>query len=198
VSPAQSLVREASGTSKPQAELSGTIRNTGIHGARQGQEGAWSLPSPCLIFPRALPGMMGKENPPVNAMTLDDLVAEFGRPIPDTVFAEYLGVNIRTMRKHAHQWGGVEIIPGRYAFFEGQVRKVIENAKPVLEKRKTAMARCRDGQRPAFPAVVPRRFKGQRTSSRSVGGGRKDTTQKAGSKRPDDPLGFLDGPPPGD
>jgi hypothetical protein len=141
---------------------------------------------------------MGKEKSPATPMTLEDLVAEFGRPIPEAVFAVYLGIDARTMRKHADHWGGVEIIPGRYAFFESQVRKVIENAKPVLEKRKTLLAWWRDGQRPTVAPVVSRRLKGQRKGRGSLGGNREGTTQKAGGKRPDDPLGFLDGPPPGD
>ena len=123
-------------------------------------------------------------------MTLEDLVAEFGRPIPEAVFAVYLGIDARTMRKYADHWGGVEIIPGRYAFFESQVRKVIENAKPVLEKRHILMAWRRRSER-RFPRKMA---VGQLASGPARGRNTENGAGKEGTKgrRADDPFGLLD------
>jgi len=140
---------------------------------------------------------MGKENPPANVMTLDDLVAEFGRPIPDTVFAEYLGINVRALRRNADKWGGVEVARGHIMFFEFRVKEVL-NAKPTPQKRDEAMVWGCDGQRPALQSLVPGRLKGQRKSRGSMGSGREGPPQKSAGRRSDDPLGFLDGPPSGD
>lgn len=122
---------------------------------------------------------MGKENPSLTAITLDDLVAEFGRMIPEAVLAEYFGIGVRTMRKYADRWGGVEIIPGRFAFFESQIRKVIENAKPMKGTRETALARGQCARRSLQRKMIPRRQEGQGTGGQG--------------RRPDDPFGLLDG-----
>lgn len=106
-------------------------------------------------------------------LTAQGLAGVLGRAIPDDELAAYLGMDVRTLRKYGDRWGGVETAPGRFVFFENQIKEVIKNAKPVHEKRQASMARFRDGQRDQISPVVRRRIKGQRKSSGSMGGDRK-------------------------
>lgn len=110
---------------------------------------------------------MGKENPSTTAMTLDELVAAFGRIISDDTLAAYLGMDVRTLRKYAHHWGGVEVARGRFVFFENKIKEAIDNVQPEIqtaksqnEKRKAMLARFRDGQPGKVQKAVRRRQQG--------------------------------------
>lgn len=85
---------------------------------------------------------------PVPPMTAADLDALLGRAIPDRTLAEYLGMDVRTLRKYHERWGGVEVSPGRFVFFEKHIKGIIENAKPepVEPPRKTLKSESKPRQ----------------------------------------------------
>lgn len=122
---------------------------------------------------------MGKENPSATAMTLDELISAFGRIISDDTLAAYLGMDVRTMRKYADQWGGVEVARGRFVFFEKKIKEAFDNVQPEIqtaksqnEKRKAMLARVRDGQSRQGKKVVRRRQQGQLQGHAGLGGKR--------------------------
>lgn len=58
-------------------------------------------------------------------ITKEDLVERYGAPVADTVLAEYLERDVRTIRKHAHRFGGRELIPGIFLFTQKGLDEVI-------------------------------------------------------------------------
>ena len=122
---------------------------------------------------------MGKEKSPPSAMTIDDLVASFGRIVSDDTLAEYLGMDVRTLRKYADRWGGIEVARGRFVFFENKIKEAIDTVQPEIqtaksqnEKRQAMLARLRDGQSRQVQKVVRRRQQGQLHRHAGMGGGR--------------------------
>jgi hypothetical protein len=73
-------------------------------------------------------------------MTEADLIILYGRCIEPKELAKFLHLDIRTLKKYSDRWGGVEVSPGRYRFFENQVKEVL-NAKFNQKKGRPALSR---------------------------------------------------------
>ena len=62
-----------------------------------------------------------------------DLEANYGRSINPTELAKFLGLDRRTIVKYAPRWGGVEVTPGTWRFFEKRILEVL-NAEQGLKR----------------------------------------------------------------
>ena len=58
---------------------------------------------------------------------IDELKDEFGRSLTARELAQLLRIDPRTVNRHAHRWGGIEVSPHRYRFFEKSIRKILKN-----------------------------------------------------------------------
>jgi hypothetical protein len=63
----------------------------------------------------------------------------YGRSINPRELAVFLGLDRRTVIKYAHKWGGVEVTPGTWRFFEKRIVEVL-NAEQGNEKRNIAIS----------------------------------------------------------
>lgn len=72
--------------------------------------------------------------------------------------ARFLGVDRRTVIKYATKWGGIEVSPGKYRFFEKLIRRKID-AQFNNEARKEEVAGHSDGQRPEKGQAVSGQLK---------------------------------------
>ena len=73
-----------------------------------------------------------------------ELINEFGRPITPKDLAMLLNVDPRTVIKYADRWGGIEICPGTYRFFENLVKEAF-NGSYSFKTRKKTVCGDRDG-----------------------------------------------------
>jgi hypothetical protein len=104
-----------------------------------------------------------------NLMELDK---ELGPVLTVNDMSKLLGVCENTVRNHHKRWGGVEVTPGKYHFFENVVRKKIyadigdtgegEEEAQILERRS-------DGQRGPERATLSRGDSGGKAGGDSVG-----------------------------
>jgi hypothetical protein len=74
-------------------------------------------------------------------MDSKNLSDEFGRTIRPQELAEFLDIDVRTVKKYAYLWGGVFVTRTDVRFFEKKVMEVIENANAHNETWKEAMER---------------------------------------------------------
>ena len=58
-------------------------------------------------------------------MTSTELENLMGRAITPQELARFLKLDVRTVRKYASRWGGVEVTPGKIRFFEKRVKEVL-------------------------------------------------------------------------
>ncbi|MCK5023765.1 MAG: hypothetical protein KAS04_06315 [Candidatus Aenigmarchaeota archaeon] len=58
-------------------------------------------------------------------MTSTELTEIYGRSIKPDEFAKFLGIDRRTVVKYAPRWGGVEVSPGKWRFFEKRIMEVL-------------------------------------------------------------------------
>ena len=79
-------------------------------------------------------------------MTSTKLTEIYGRYIEPEELAKFLGIDRRTVVKYAPRWGGVEVSPGKWRFFENRVKEVL-NAKLDKEAWKEPLPSERDGKR---------------------------------------------------
>jgi hypothetical protein len=80
------------------------------------------------------------------AQVESELEAELGRQLTAKDVALILGLDPRTVRKYAIRLGGVEVIPGRWAFFENRVKEAL-NACALQTKGRVQVACPSQGQR---------------------------------------------------
>ena len=71
---------------------------------------------------------------------MQHLQHELGQPITPAALARWLGIDVKTVRKYADRWGGVEVAPKRVIFFERIVEERIKSqamapAAPPAENR---------------------------------------------------------------
>ena len=57
---------------------------------------------------------------------MQHLQHELGQPITPAALARWLGIDVKTVRKYADRWGGVEVAPKRVIFFERIVEERIK------------------------------------------------------------------------
>jgi hypothetical protein len=80
-------------------------------------------------------------------LTSTELTEIYGRYIIPEEFAKFLGIDRRTVVKYAPRWGGVEVSPGKWRFFENRVKEVLNNAEFDKETWKGPLPSERDGKR---------------------------------------------------
>jgi hypothetical protein len=106
-----------------------------------------------------------------------ELESIYGRSITPKELAKFLGIDIRTVVKYAYIWGGVEVCPGKYRFFENRIKEVLD-AKFNNETRRETMARNRHVQRRKAGQTVSGCHKKILSESCSLGKGNTKETRK--------------------
>jgi hypothetical protein len=71
-------------------------------------------------------------------MKSTDFESIYGRTVNPGELADFLGLDRRTVIKYAHRWGGVEVAPGTWRFFEKRIVEVL-NAEQGFEERNRAI-----------------------------------------------------------
>jgi hypothetical protein len=100
---------------------------------------------------------------------------------------ERFGVDARTVRKYYWLYGGVEVAPGHYRFFENRIREIIY-ANTNAPTRRFAVERSGEGKgKDLINKVVRGRAEGTEKSNR-VGGAGKQTNP--GGEQEADPHGI--------
>ena len=115
------------------------------------------------------------------------LESHYGKSITPNELGKFLGIDPRTVKRYASKWGGVEVSPGKYRFFENRVMEVI-NAELNNETRKEALERHDNVPRKKTGQAISGRFEEIVQGSGSVG---KGNAEKA--SRTTDRHGLLDG-----
>ncbi len=105
------------------------------------------------------------------------LEKDYGRTMKPEELAALLKVDRRTVIKYADWWGGIEVSPGKYRFFEKIIRRRLD-AKFNNEERKEEMAGHSDGQRPKKGQTVSGQLKGSLPVSSAMGKGGKRKVRK--------------------
>ncbi len=77
---------------------------------------------------------------------LDELEQEFGRSLTAKELAQLLRVDPRTVNRYANRWGGIEVSPNRYRFFEKSIKRVFENGYDHREAGQAALPKPDHGQ----------------------------------------------------
>ena len=85
-----------------------------------------------------------------------NLEAIYGSSLKPKELAEFLGLDQRTVIKYAGHWGGVEVTPGTWRFFEKRILEVL-NAEQSYEKRHSTIQSKRDGSGTDATKAVPGR-----------------------------------------
>ena len=80
-------------------------------------------------------------------LTSTELTEIYGRYIEPTELGKFLGIDRRTVVKYPQRWGGVEVSPGLWRFFENRVKEVLNNAEFDKETWKGPLPSERDGKR---------------------------------------------------
>ena len=57
---------------------------------------------------------------------IERLLIENGEPMTPQEVANFLGVDVRTVKKYGGSLGGVRVAPGRWRFFENRIRRFID------------------------------------------------------------------------
>jgi hypothetical protein len=77
---------------------------------------------------------------------LSELETTYGRSYTPQELGEFLQLDRRTIVKYAYRWGGVEVAPGTWRFFEKRILEVL-NAEFDNETRNLSLPGQRDGKR---------------------------------------------------
>jgi hypothetical protein len=115
-----------------------------------------------------------------------NLVEELGPSMTPQKLGKVVGLTRNTVVKYAHRYGGVEVAPGVWRFFENRVKEFLY-AKPGNQARQAPLSRGSDGGRQATNKAVSRCQQGQHEGLRSLGG-------KSESANGGDPYGIFDDP----
>ena len=86
-------------------------------------------------------------------VTGTDVQSILGRSITPQELGKFLKLDRRTVIKYASRWGGVEVTPGTWRFFENRIMEVL-NAEQGFEKRNVEVQGKRDGSRPDAAKTV--------------------------------------------
>ncbi len=86
-------------------------------------------------------------------MTGTDMQNILGRAITPQELGKFLNLDRRTVIKYAARWGGVEVTPGTWRFFENRIMEVL-NAEQGFEKRHVEVQGKRDGSGPDAAKTV--------------------------------------------
>ena len=86
-------------------------------------------------------------------MKNDELAHNYGGCLTASELAKFLKLDRRTVIKYASRWGGVEVTPGTWRFFEKRILEVL-NAEQGFEKRHVEVQGKRDGSGPDAAKAV--------------------------------------------
>lgn len=86
---------------------------------------------------------------------VDELEQEFGRSLTAKELAQLLRIDPRTVNRYASRWGGIEVSPNRYRFFEKPIKQVFEHAYNHRETGQAALHQPDYGQRRKKGQAVP-------------------------------------------
>ena len=125
-------------------------------------------------------------------MISEELESQFGRSIKPKELADFLGIDRRTVIKYADLWGGVQVSPGRYRFFENRIKEIL-NAWLDNETREKALEGQHHGRGPTAAKAVPRRIGRNVREGSGMGGREKDGAGNSTGKEPNC-HGLLDDP----
>jgi len=64
-------------------------------------------------------------------MIFKEFESIYGRVIKPQELANFLGLDRRTVIKYADMWGGVQVSPGCYRFFENLVKERLDYARII-------------------------------------------------------------------
>jgi hypothetical protein len=129
-------------------------------------------------------------------MNAKELESIYGQAIAPKELAKFLGLDPRTVIKYAHRWGGVEVAPGTWRFFDKLIMEVL-NAEFDNETRTKAISWQCISSRDHKTKIVSRCHPKVIPKSAQVGARRKSPigTETSGSDpNPSDPNrhGLLD------
>lgn len=99
-----------------------------------------------------------------------NLLEQFGKAMSVVEVAEFLKLSPASVRKHARELGGIEVIPGKLRFFQNILEGRL-HAQLGEEERRPSVARQCDGTRQTKPQVVSGRQPGVQASGDGLGGG---------------------------
>ena len=74
---------------------------------------------------------------------MKELDQEYGKALTPKQLADFLGIDPRTVLKYRDRWGGVQVSPGIWRFFEKTIKEVINNVVHQEPSRKEEICRHR-------------------------------------------------------
>lgn len=86
---------------------------------------------------------------------MESLKETYGNVLTDVELSEFLGIDPRTVKKYADIWGGVEVSPGKFRFYEKVIRRRLDanidneawqkalegSCRPKWKKKRKAVSR---------------------------------------------------------
>jgi hypothetical protein len=111
-------------------------------------------------------------------MNTEELEALYGRSIKPKKLAEFLGLDRRTIIKYADQWGGVQVAPGRYRFFENRIKEIMNDAWLDKQTQEEALEGQHHDRRRVASKNVPGCNKKIAQRGRRMGNGEKERDGK--------------------
>jgi len=121
-------------------------------------------------------------------MCVEQIENIYGKAMTAKELAAFLKVDSRTLVKYAHKWGGVEVAPGTWRFFENRIKEVID-ANVHDEERFQKISRQRSGSGNTTAKMVSGRQPEVGKSRNRLGGGNQKSDRR-GTRQ--DPHGLLD------
>lgn len=116
------------------------------------------------------------------------LADELGPARTAKEIAEIFSVDPRTVRKYPEFYGGVQVAPGVYRFFDNRIREIVY-ANENGSQRSAAMESCGKGSRQDSCFTVVRPGREGEAQSNHMGGGRKKADP--GGEQEADPHGIF-------
>lgn len=117
-------------------------------------------------------------------MDSNNLTTEFGRTIKPKELAEFLDIDVRTVKKYYYMWGGVPVTPSDYRFFEKLVKETIENANPHNETWQATVESRRHFQQKTNRTPVSGSIETKPDRGYPVGTGRGRTSENRSHGKP--------------
>jgi len=110
-------------------------------------------------------------------MLNSDFVEKFGSCLTAIELAKLLKLDRRTVVKYASYWGGVEVTPGTWRFFEKRIKEVL-NAQCSNETGKVSLPSQCNSAKGDETKNISGRFAKVKEGSLSLGRGNKEKTGK--------------------
>ena len=105
---------------------------------------------------------------------MKELDQEYGKALTPKQLADFLGIDPRTVLKYRDRWGGVQVSPGIWRFFEKTIKEVINNVVHQEPQRQEEIRR----HRACNPFRTVGLFAGKRYSR--TPGGKQNGLRKSG------------------